>query len=257
MSDPLRRLDEIPVTLVIAIAYATLFVVCRPFGEPEEFGERLARFGWASGEQVAAGEPWRLLSHAFLHGNVLHLLLNLSALLSIGPGLECKLGSARFLLLYVVTALGGALATCLLYRPEVPVVGGSGALFGMLGCAIAMNMRAGRHLLAFLEFDGPRRLLTMVFAYLLLGLVLPVSNTGHAGGLVTGFTFALLWLAPGPPSPKRTAWRAATTALLTSVTFAVLQPVTRYDWLSRASERATTPEQRDRLERASELAFPR
>lgn len=257
MNDPLRRLDEIPVTLVVAIAYATLFVLCRPFEAPEEFRERLAQFGWASGELVAAGEPWRLLSHAFLHGNVLHLLLNLSALLSIGPGLERALGSVRYLLLYVVTALGSALATCLVYQPAVPVVGGSGALFGMLGCAIAMNMRSGRHLLAFLEFDGPRRLLTMVFAYLLLGFVLPVSNTAHAGGLVTGFTVAFLWLAPGPPSPARTAWRAATTALLASVTFAVLLPVTRHDWLSRASERAKTPEQRERLERAGNLAFPK
>lgn len=254
MSDPLRRLDEIPVTLVIAIAYATLFVVCRPFEDPDEFRERLAQFGWASGKQVAGGEPWRLLAYAFLHGNVLHLLLNLSALLSIGPGLECALGSVRFLLLYVVAALGGALATCLIYEPGQPVVGGSCALFGMLGCAIAMNMRAGRHLLAFLEFDGPRRLLTMVFVYLLAGLVLPVSNTGHAGGLVTGFTFAFLWLSPGPPSPLRTAWRAATVTLLASITFAMILPVTRHDWLDRAREAEIDPARKAALGRAQRLS---
>ena len=137
MSDPWRRLDEIPVTLVVVIAYVTLFVVCRPFDDPTEFRQRLADYGWLSGSRVAAGEPWRLLSYAFLHGNVLHLLFNLSTLLSVGPALERTLGSVRFLLLYVISALGGGLGTCLLYPPGDPVVGGSGALFGMLGCAIS------------------------------------------------------------------------------------------------------------------------
>lgn len=258
MSDPLRRLDEIPVTLVIAIAYATLFVVCRPFEDPGEFVERLDTFGWLTGTQSAAGEPWRLLSYAFLHGSVLHLLFNLSTLLSVGPALERTLGSARFLLLYVVTALGGGVGTCLLYAPGQPVVGGSGALFGMLGCAIALNMRSGRHLLAFLDFEGPRRLMANVALNLAIGYFLPfISNTCHVGGLITGFVLTFLWLRPGRPSSGQWAWRLATTALLASLTFAALLPVTRVDWLARAVERADTPRDLDRLTRAWRLAYPR
>ena len=258
MNDPLRRLDEIPVTLVVAIAYATLFVVCRPFEDPDEFEARLTQYGWLTGQRVAADEPWRLLSYAVLHGSVLHLLFNLSTLLSVGPALERTLGSVRFLLLYVISALGGGLGTCLLYAPEQPVVGGSGALFGMLGGAIALNMRSGRHLLAFLDFEGPRRLMANVALNLAIGYFLPfISNTCHVGGLIAGFVLTFLWLRPGSPSSRQWAWRLATTALLASLTFATLLPVTRVDWLARAVERADTPRDFDRLTRAWRLAYPR
>lgn len=255
MSDPWRRLDEIPVTLVVVIVYVTLFVVCRPFDDPTEFRQRLADYGWLSGSRVAAGEPWRLLSYAFLHGNVLHLLFNLSTLLSVGPALERTLGSVRFLLLYVISALGGGLGTCLLYPPGDPVVGGSGALFGMLGGAIALNMRSGRHLLAFLDFEGPRRLMANVALNLAIGYFLPfISNTCHVGGLIAGFVLTFLWLAPGRPSALQWAWRLATAALLASLTFAALLPVTRHDWLDRAREAETNPARKAALGRAQRLS---
>lgn len=258
MSDPLRRLDEIPVTMVVVIAYATLFVVCRPFDDPTEFRRHLVEYGWLSGLRVAGGEPWRLLSYAVLHGSVLHLLFNLSTLLSLGPALERSLGSVRFLLLYVVSALGGGLGTCLLYEPGKPVVGGSGALFGMLGAAIALNMRSGRHLLAFLDFEGPRRLLANVALNLAIGYFLPfISNTCHIGGLLAGFVLTFLWLRPGRPSSRQWAWRVATTALLVSLTFASILPVTRADWLQRAAAAAETARDLMRLGRALDLAKPR
>lgn len=255
MSDPWRRLDEIPVTLVVVIAYVTLFVVCRPFEVPEEFRERLDTYGWLTGKQAAAGEPWRLLSYAVLHGSVLHLLFNLSTLLSLGPALERSLGSVRFLLLYVISALGGGLGTCLLYEPDQPVVGGSGALFGMFGAAIALNMRSGRHLLAFLDFEGPRRLMANVALNLAIGYFLPfISNTCHVGGLIAGFVLTFLWLAPGRPSALQWAWRLATAALLASLTFAALLPVTRHDWLDRAREAETNPARKAALGRAQRLS---
>lgn len=255
MNESWRRVDEIPVTLVVVIAYVTLFVVCRPFDAPQEFRERLDTYGWLTGEQTAAGEPWRLLSYAVLHGNVLHLLFNLSTLLSVGPALERSLGSVRFLLLYVVTAFGGGLGTCLLYAPGKPVVGGSGALFGMLGCAIALNMRSGRHLLAFLDYEGPRRLMANVALNLAIGYFLPfISNTCHVGGLIAGFVLTFLWLAPGRPSTRQWAWRLATTALLASLTFAALLPVTRRDWLDRAREAESDPARKAALERAQLLS---
>jgi membrane associated rhomboid family serine protease len=233
MSDILRKLDEMPVTLVIAIAYGTLLVVCDPF-QPEEFGARLERFGSLTGMHCAAGEPWRLCSYAFLHGSILHLLFNLSMLVGLGPALERSLGSLRFLGLYLLTAIGGGLGTCLLYDPRQPVVGGSGALFGMLGAAVAINMRSGRHLLAFLDFEGPRRLLGMIVLNLAIGYLLPyISNTCHLGGLLTGFVLTFLWLRPGEPSRARRHWRAATAALFAAALFASLQPVTRWDWLLR------------------------
>lgn len=238
MKGPLEHLDEIPVTAVIVVAYATLLLLTNPF-QPEQFARALDHYGWLTPHLVANGEAWRLLSAAFLHGGVLHIVFNLSMLFAVGPGLERTLGSVRFAVLYLVAAVGGHLGVCLLYDVHQPVVGGSGALFGMLGAAVALNMRSGRHMLAFLEFEGPRRLLGMIFANLVIGFLLPmISNTAHIGGLLAGFLVTLLWLRPGESTPALRRWRLASTALFASLLFASLVPVTRYDWLTLAAERA-------------------
>jgi membrane associated rhomboid family serine protease len=255
VSDLLRKLDEMPVTLVIAIAYGTLLVICDPF-DADEFAARLDRFGALTGLQCAGGEPWRLCSYAFLHGSALHLLFNLSMLVGLGPALERSLGSVRFLALYLLTAIGGGLGTCLLYDPRQPVVGGSGALFGMLGAAVAINMRSGRHLLAFLDHEGPRRLLGTIVLNLAIGYLLPfISNTCHIGGLCTGFLLTFLWLRPGPPSSAQTRWRAVTVAWLAAALFASLVPVTRWDWLTRQAMVETDPDRQRALLRAIELGI--
>lgn len=256
MTPSLQQIDEIPVTLAVAAAYVGLAVLTRPFEPPEQFVHNLAAYGWLTPALAAAGEPWRLLSHAFLHGGVVHLLFNLAMLLGIGPQLERSLGSLRFAVLYAIAALGGGLAVCLWYAPGQPVVGGSGALFGMLGAAVAINMRSGRHLLAFLEFEGPRRLLGMIVANLVIGLVLPfVSNTAHIGGLLAGFVATFLWLHPGAAAgPTLQAWRFALAALFAAALFASLVPVTRADWLLRQALTETDAARQHQLLQAAELA---
>ena len=251
MKDLLREVDAVPVTIVTAIAYGTLAVVTQPFGDPREFGQLLERFGWLTPHDVIAGEPWRLLTHAYLHGGAVHLLFNLATLFAFGPALERSLGSVRFLLLYVVSALGGALAVCCTYEPNQPVVGGSGALFGMMGAAMAMNMRSGRHVLAFLDFDGPRRLLGAIAANLVLGFFFPmISNTAHVGGLLAGFLLTFLWLRPGDATLALQRWRLASLALLAGATFSSFVPATRIDWLAMQFEATDDPQRREALLRA-------
>jgi len=256
--DVLREVDDIPVTLTVVIAYVTLAFVTGMFAGDEQFGERLAEFGWLVPMAVADGEPWRLLAHAFLHGGPLHLAFNLMTLWTIGPALERSLGSVRFAALYATAAIGGALAVCLIYDPRQPVVGGSGALFGMMGAAVAMNMRSGRHVFAFLDFEGPRRLLGTIAVNLVLGFAIPfVSNTAHIGGLVTGFAVTFLWLRAGTPSAALRQWRLATAALFVSVLAWSVWPVTRSDWLHRAAERAESAQQARSLLEAARRATPR
>ena len=234
MKDLLQQADEIPVTLLVALAWATLAVLTKPFGPAEEFGQHLQQFGWLTPGLCADGEPWRLLGYAFLHGGVVHLLLNMSALFTFAPALEKSLGSVRFALLYLVTAVTGGLACCLVDAPGQPVVGGSGALFGMMGAVIAMNMRSGRHVFAFLDFEGPRRLLGWIVVQIALGFFLPmISNAGHIGGLLGGIVLTFLWLRPGDATPALRQWRWATTALAASLLFWSLQPVTRWDAIGR------------------------
>lgn len=253
MNDGLRRLDELPVTLLVALAYLLCALWTDPFAPDPQ---ALERAGWLTPLAAASGEGWRLFSYAFLHGGIVHLLFNLAMFAQIAPPLERSLGSLRFALLYAVAALGGGIAACLLYAVRQPVVGGSGALFGMLGALVAMNMRSGRHLLSFLDFAGPRRLLGTIAANLVIGFLLPfVSNTAHIGGLLAGFLLTFYWLWPGR-AELRTVWRGrlATVVLLGGLSFGSLCPVWRWDWLWLQSERASGPRQ-EALQRAAAMAY--
>jgi membrane associated rhomboid family serine protease len=250
------ELEAIPVTIVVATAYVTLAFTTGMLGDFVEFRERLRDHGWLTPALVVE-QPWRLFSYAFLHGGPAHILFNLLTLIGLAPTLERSLGSVKFALLYLVSALGGALAVCLVYAPSNAVVGGSGALFGMMGGAVAMNMRSGRHALAFLEFEGPRRLLGLIALNLVLGYALPmVSNTGHVGGLIAGFAVTLLWLDPPSRSAARRRWRLAIAALFAGLTFASVMPVTRVDWLQREATRTADPARAASLWRAAVRSDP-
>ncbi|MBL8748560.1 MAG: rhomboid family intramembrane serine protease [Planctomycetes bacterium] len=253
MKHDASAIDGIPVTMLVAIAYVTLAFVTDPFSPPPQ---KLETWGWVTPMLVADGEPWRLLTAAFLHGGIVHLLLNLSALLAIGPALERSIGSLRYAALYVVAAIGGNVAVCFVNHPLSPVVGGSGALFGMLGGLVALNMRSGRHLFSFLDFEGPRRLLSTIAVNLAIGFLLPfISNTAHVGGLVSGFLVTFLFLVPPRrPVDSLRHWRAAVAALFASCVFWSIVPATRWDRCWYEGEATKDPVRRAALLRAAAMA---
>ena len=89
-------------------------------------------FGFAP--SLAARHPWSVLTYAFLHGSLLHLLFNMLGLFMFGPPVEGRIGSRRFLHLYLVSALGGAalsLAFVSLAGRGV-IIGASAAVFGVM-----------------------------------------------------------------------------------------------------------------------------
>lgn len=252
-----EQADEIPVTLVLLVAYVTMASVAGLTVMATD-PERLHAFGWLS-PHLAIDQPWRLLAHAVLHGDLLHLAFNGFMLIRVGPALERSLGSVRFAALYLVAALGGGVAVCLLYPVTTPVVGGSGALFGMFGALVALFARSGRQAFEFLAFDGPRALLGLIAANLVIGWIVPhVSNTAHVGGLLTGFVVTLLWLAPPrAPSAWHGRWRLAVAVLSVSLVFASVMPVTRWDWLwNRSVDAAVADASRSRaLQRAAAMSY--
>jgi membrane associated rhomboid family serine protease len=84
--------------------------------DPE--GGELIRFGANFGAYTLAGEWWRLLSSAFVHIGFVHLLFNMWCLWSLGNVAERMFGNGVFLSVYVLSALGGSLAS-LLWRPNI------------------------------------------------------------------------------------------------------------------------------------------
>jgi membrane associated rhomboid family serine protease len=127
---------------------------------------------------VAEGEWWRMLTAAFLHGNLLHLGMNMLMLWWIGAPVEESLGRARFLALYLASALAGS-AGALLLSPNAFTVGASGAIFGILGAALVFE-RQGLHVL------GGSALSIIVLNLVLTVAVPNISIGGHLGGLVGG-----------------------------------------------------------------------
>lgn len=124
-------------------------------------------------------QPWRILTAGFAHSttNLLHLPLNMYTLWLFGMILEPMLGRARFLVVYVVTMLGGWAAVALL-APTGSVLGASGALFGLMAVLLLLVRHGGGQYTQLLVLLG----VNLVFGFLGSG----VSWQAHVGGLVFG-----------------------------------------------------------------------
>ena len=105
-------------TWALCGANIVLFLLAKQWAKRFSFDGVLDQMGANTQAGLAAGEYWRLLSHAFLHGSGLHLAVNLIGLYSIGGFLERVVGWRRFLVLYVASAIAGGLASAFIGRPD-------------------------------------------------------------------------------------------------------------------------------------------
>jgi membrane associated rhomboid family serine protease len=161
--------------------------------EPFTYGGRLLQMGnWGDGLFVDGGlygelvpeEPWRLVTSGFLHApfpyGLLHIGLNMLALLRLGQLLEPLLGKGRFIALYCVGLVGGSLGVVLL-DPQELTIGASGAVFGLMGGAVMVlrerNIDLWRS--GLVQTIGLNLLFTFTISFISIG--------GHVGGLVGGF----------------------------------------------------------------------
>src|SRR6266576_2774991 len=125
------------------------------------------------------GDWWRLMTAAFLHYGPFHLLLNMLGLYWFGSLLERRIGSGRFLLLYLVSGLAGS-AGALVVSPNSATVGASGAIFGILGAGLVLEQQRDY------VFGGSA--LGVIVANLVLTFAWSgnISVGGHIGGLIGG-----------------------------------------------------------------------
>jgi membrane associated rhomboid family serine protease len=154
-------------------------------GSIYEHGVLIARASDSNGHLVgvAQGDFWRLLTAAFLHYGPFHLLMNMLALWWFGSLLEQRIGSGKYLLLYLVSGLAGS-AGALIASPLQPTVGASGAIFGILGAGLVMERQRDY------VFGGSA--LGIIVINLILTFSIPnISIGGHIGGLIGGGACAL------------------------------------------------------------------
>jgi membrane associated rhomboid family serine protease len=135
---------------------------------------------------VAVNDEWyRLLTSVFLHGGWLHLLFNMYVLFVLGPPLERLLGHVRFLALYLIAGIGGAVASFTFSTINTVSVGASGAIFGLMGALVV----AGRHLKADIT-----QVLVLIGINVVIGFVAPgIDWRAHLGGLLVGAAVAFVF----------------------------------------------------------------
>ena len=166
---------------------------------------------------VAEGQWYRLITSAFLPppgGGLgpLDIIFNMWALILVGPALERLLGHARFLTVYLVSALGGSVALLVLAPYEL-ALGASGAIFGLFGAWFVVAKR--------LRLDS-RWIVTIIGLNLVLGFVVHgIAWQAHLGGLLSGALLTAAY-AYAPRENRALIQGAATVAVVGVLLLAVL-----------------------------------
>ena len=139
-------------------------------------------------------QPWTMfLTYGFLHAGIVHFAVNMATLFSLGPDLVGRFGQRWFLLLYAVSILGGAIGFALLSSQVLPMVGASGALFGLAGAHVGLHERERRQ-----NHDTLLPVAKAVAGLVALNLVLWWAMNGqlawetHLGGFVAGWIAAVV-----------------------------------------------------------------
>ncbi|QUR69514.1 rhomboid family intramembrane serine protease [Mycobacterium spongiae] len=161
---------------------------------------------------VAAGQGYRLVTSAFMHYGVMHLLLNMWALYVVGAPLEMWLGRLRFGALYALSALGGSVLVYLVSPLNTATAGASGAVFGLFGATFVVGRR--------LNLDV-RWVVALIVLNLAFTFVAPaISWQGHIGGLITGAVVAAAYVYA--PRQRRDVIHAAATIAVVMVFVALI-----------------------------------
>jgi len=148
----------------------------------------LIAFGAKVNELIDIGQYWRFVSCIFIHIGFTHLLFNVYALFILGNLAEKIFSPFRFLLLFLISGIGGSFASYI-FSPNISA-GASGAIFGLLGAIVTFGWHN-----SFLRQSGIITNFIVVMAInLFLGLVMPgIDNYAHLGGLLTGSIIGVLY----------------------------------------------------------------
>ncbi len=192
-----------PVTLALIVANVVIYLAGEWLGQ-----NLLAAFAlWPPGSfdspYSIAFHPWQMVTYAFLHGGGSHLFFNMFALFMFGGEIERLFGPKRFLVYYFVCVIGAAAlhlaVLAAMHGPNVPMVGASGGVYGVL-LAFGMAFPHRRILLLFPPIPMPAWVLVTAFGVLALvmgvtGTAQGIAHFAHLGGMAAGFVLIQLWRA--------------------------------------------------------------
>lgn len=155
------------VVYVLSIIYGSDFIISR-------FGNNASL--------IQSGEYYRLITSAFVHVNIIHLLCNMYALYIIGMQIENFFGKFKYSVVYLVSALTGSLLS-IMFNTNSYSIGASGAVFGLLGALLYF----GYHYRVYLDTVIKSQIIPIIILNLGIGFMIPgIDNACHIGGLIGG-----------------------------------------------------------------------
>jgi membrane associated rhomboid family serine protease len=185
--------------------------------------QSLFRFGASGALPVFAYDRWwTILSAGWLHGSLLHIVLNMMWLRQLAPATAELYGASRMIIIYVVSSAFGFLLTSVagLFFGAIPILGGapftvgaSAAIFGLLGALVVYGRRGGSS-----HIGG--QAWSYAVTLFVFGVIMPrVDNYAHLGGFAGGYLVAR-WL--DPLQPERINHMIAAVLLLAATALSVL-----------------------------------
>jgi rhomboid protease GluP len=152
----------------------------------------LIKWGANYKPMTTGGEWWRLFTCIFVHIGIVHLLLNMYALLMIGNYLEPMLGRLRFTVAYVCTGIIASITSLWWHQDPIVSAGASGAIFGLYGLFLALLTTN------LIPHSARKALLQSIGIFVLYNITYglrsqTVDNSAHIGGLLSGLAIGYLY----------------------------------------------------------------
>lgn len=225
-----------PMTRLLITLNVLVFVVMLFGGAGFWHSPNTVQLTWGANfaPATADGQWWRLASAMFLHFGALHLGMNMLALWDGGKLVERMFGAVRFVVIYLVSGVGGNLLSLVIQGNDAVSGGASGAIFGIYGALLAY-VWFGRKQMQAQEFRwlfwGALLFSALTIA---MGYIIPgIDNSAHIGGFVTGMVMATL-LLPVTIVPSKqltlTQWLAAVLWVVALFVLVTHLPTPKYRW---------------------------
>jgi len=152
---------------------------------------QLVHWGANFGPRTLGAQPWRLLTGMFVHIGIIHILFNMWCLWTLGELAERLLGNVTFLILYLLSGVGGSILSLWLH-PQLVSAGASGAIFGVAGGMVALLGLKKAQIPGAQMQQQFKSLLFFIGYNLLYGMRGGIDNAAHLGGLVSGAALGAL-----------------------------------------------------------------
>ena len=187
-AEEIFKIKKPVITYALIIINLIMFLAMYIFGNGSEDGLTLILFG-ANNRALVLGyhQYFRLITSAFLHIGIMHLLFNMYALYVIGSQIENFFGKVKYILIYLGSAVfASILSIC--FSDSISA-GASGAIFGLLGAMLYF----GYHYRLYLGNTIKSQIIPIIVINLIFGFVMNgIDNAAHIGGLIGGVLFAMI-----------------------------------------------------------------